>query len=44
VKISHVAFSILSLVFGIVGFIALLQAKNLAKSPHFMTCPSWLMA
>jgi len=44
VKISYAAFLILSLVFGIVGFVAILQAKNIGQRPHFITCPSWLKA
>lgn len=42
VKILHAVLLILSLIFAIVGFVAIINAKNSGERPHFMTFHSWI--
>lgn len=42
VKLAHAILLIVSLLFTILGFVAIIRQKNLGKASHFMTFHSWL--
>jgi cytochrome b-561 len=42
VKIFHAIFLLISLAFGVVGFVAIVRQKDIGNRTHFMTYHSWI--